>query len=365
MSNTICALRARACLRLPPPARRDRAGAAGRCNRDAAPPRERSAAPSGAAVGSRAGAEPMLPPGAGRGEWTIPSRDYASTRFSALDQITADNVGGPPAGLDASRPACCAGTRPRRSSSATRCTSSRRFRTSSTRSTSPTGALKWKYEPGAARAAQGVACCDVVNRGAAYADGEIFFNTLDGTPSRSTRRPARRCGRRSWATSTCGETMTMAPLVVKGKVLVGNSGGEFGVRGWLTALDAATGQDRLARLQHRPRHGRADRPATSSRSTQRIAGTDLGVTTWPPDQWKIGGGTVWGWISYDPELNLIYYGTGNPGVVESGAAAGRQQVVRRHLRARPDTGEARWAYQIDAARRVRLRRRQREASCST
>ena len=112
----------------------------------------------------------------------------------------------------------------------------------------------------------------------------------------------------------------MAPLVVKGKVLVGNSGGEFGVRGWLKALDAEDRRGRLERLQHRARRGRADRRRTSSRSTTTDQGKDLGVTTWPPDAWKSGGGTVWGWISYDPELNLIYYGTGNPGPVEPRAS---------------------------------------------
>ena len=93
------------------------------------------------------------------------------------------------------------------------------------------------------RAAQGVACCDVVNRGAAYADGRIFFNTLDDqTIALDADDRQASCGAPSSATSTRARRMTMAPLVVKGKVLVGNSGGEFGVRGWLTALDAATGK---------------------------------------------------------------------------------------------------------------------------
>src|SRR5690606_30188944 len=109
-----------------------------------------------------------------------------------------------------------------------------------------------------------------------------------------------------------GQTMTMAPLVVKDLVLVGNSGGEYGLRGWLTALSWKDGRivwrahstgpdaDVLIGPEFRPFY-----PQDS--------GPDLGVSSWPPEAWKIGGGTVWGWISYDPELDLVYYGTGNPG----------------------------------------------------
>jgi hypothetical protein len=133
--------------------------------------------------------------------------------------------------------------------------------------------VKWKYEPQPARAAQGVACCDVVNRGAAYADGKVIYNTLDN----HTVAVDAETGEEVWKTKlgdiNRGESMTMAPLVVKDKVLVGNSGGEFGVRGWLTALDARQRRDRLARLQHRPRRGRADRRRLQARSTSRTGRT--------------------------------------------------------------------------------------------
>src|SRR6266576_5470530 len=109
-----------------------------------------------------------------------------------------------------------------------------------------------------------------------------------------------------------GESMTMAPLVVKGKVLVGNSGGEFGVRGWLTALDGKTGK-----IVWRAYTAGPDKEVLIGSRFKPFypqdRGQDLGVKTWPPDAWKIGGGGVWGWISYDPQLNLIYYGTANPG----------------------------------------------------
>ena len=106
----------------------------------------------------------------------------------------------------------------------------------------PGAPLKWSYRPRPAAASQGVACCDVVNRGAAYSDGKLFFNTLDD----NTIALDAETGKVLWKTKlgdiNTGESITMAPLVVRGKVLVGNSGGEFGVRGWLAALDATTGK---------------------------------------------------------------------------------------------------------------------------
>lgn len=166
------------------------------------------------------------------------------------------------------------------------------------------GALKWKYEPQPASASQGVACCDVVNRGAAYADGKIFYNTLDNF----TVAVEAINGTEVWKTKlgdiNKGETMTMAPLVVKDKVLVGNSGGEMGVRGWLTALDVATGK-----IVWRAYSTGSDSECLIGSKFkpyyEQDRGADLGIASWPPDAWKIGGGTVWGWISYDPDQNEI------------------------------------------------------------
>ncbi len=111
---------------------------------------------------------------------------------------------------------------------------------------------------------------------------------------------------------TRGMTITMAPIVVKGKVLVGNSGGEMGVRGWLTALDENTG-----RIAWRAYSVGADKDVLIGPRFhpfyKKLIGKDLGIATWPPGRWQVGGGPVWGWISYDPKLNLIIYGTGNPG----------------------------------------------------
>ena len=155
-------------------------------------------------------------------------------------------------------------------------------------------------------------------------------------------------GKEVWKTKlgefTNGETITMAPIVVKDKVLVGNSGGEMGVRGWLTALDADYRKDRMAGLQHRTRQGRSDRTELQALLRART-GKDLGVSSWPPDQWKIGGGNVWGWISYDPEANLIYYGTGNPGPWNPDIRPGDNKWTCGIFARDADTGEARWAYQ--------------------
>ena len=278
------------------------------------------------------------------GSWTMPAKDFASTRFSGLAEITTANVGnlrqvwsfstGVLRGHEAA-PLVVGGTM-------------------YVVTPFPNilyaldlkagGTLKWKYEPPTARASQGVACCDVVNRGAAYADGKIFFNTLDVHTVAIDAETGRELWRTKLGDINVGESITMAPLVVKGKVLVGNSGGEFGVRGWLTALDAnngrilwraySTGPDRdvLIGADFRPFY-------------KQDQGKDLGVSSWPAEQWKIGGGTVWGWISYDPELDLIFHGTGNPGVWNPAMRPGDNKWASSLFARDPDTGEAKWAYQ--------------------
>jgi PQQ-dependent dehydrogenase (methanol/ethanol family) len=207
------------------------------------------------------------------------------------------------------------------------------------------GTARYIYRPKVIQAAPGVACCDVVNRGAAYDKGRIFFNTLDD----QTIAVDARSGRELWATRVGninhGETMTMAPMVVKDRVLVGNSGGEMGVRGWLTALDAATGAivwraystgsdaDVLIGGEFRP-HYPSDR------------GADLGIRSWPPDQWRLGGGNVWGFLSYDPALDLVYYGTGNPGPWNPDQRPGDNKWTAGVFARRPETGQAVWYYQF-------------------
>jgi len=284
-----------------------------------------------------------MPP-AGDGQWTMPAGDYASTRFSPLDQITTDNV----AGL---RVAWTFDTGiPKGQEAAPLVVGNTMYVVTPfpnilyALDITRRGALRWKYEPGPALASQGVACCDVVNRGAAYSDGRIFYNTLDAY----TVAVDAATGRELWKTRlgdiNQGESMTMAPLVVKGKVLVGNSGGEFGVQGWLTALDQATGRILWRAYATGPDSlvgiGPRFRPFYAGDK-----GRDLGVTTWPPEAWRTGGGGAWGWISYDPALDLVYYGTANAGPWSPDMRPGDNKWTAGIFARDPDTGEAIWYYQ--------------------
>jgi len=206
--------------------------------------------------------------------------------------------------------------------------------------------VRWSYRPPSLSAARGVACCDVVHRGAACADGRVFYATLDNQVIAVDAATGAEAWRVRVGEINRGETMTMAPLVVKGKVVVGNSGGALGVRGWLTALDAATG-----RIAWRAYGTGSDADVLIGPGFRapyaKDGGTDLGVTTWPPDAWRTGGATAWGWISYDPALDLIYYGTGNAGPWNADLRPGDNKWAATIFARDPDTGEARWAYQFD------------------
>ena len=277
--------------------------------------------------------------------WPMVPRDYASTRYSALEQINAQNAGelqmawtfslGTPRGQEAApliidNVLYVVGPYPNRVFALD----------------ASTGELFWSYAPKPNPAAQGVACCDVVNRGLAYNNGKIFLNTLDG----HTVALDAATGRELWVTKlgeiNNGETITMAPLFAKGKVLVGNSGGEMGVRGWLAALDENSGKIAWQAYSTGPDSevliGDDFKPFYDS-----AKGKDLGVRSWPPDHWKNGGGAAWGWISYDPELNLIYYGTGNPGPWNSEQRPGDNLWTTTIFARDIDTGMAKWAYQVN------------------
>ncbi|HZY22073.1 MAG TPA: methanol/ethanol family PQQ-dependent dehydrogenase [Beijerinckiaceae bacterium] len=280
------------------------------------------------------------------GQWTMPAKNYASTRYSELAEINADNVGklqvaftfstGVNRGQEAA-PIVVGGTMYVLSPYPNIL-----YALDLTKDGAP---LKWKYEPKPEAASQGVACCDVVNRGPIFSGGKIFYNTLDG----NTVAVDAETGKEAWKTKVgdinIGETMTMAPLVAKGRVLVGNSGGEYGVRGWLKALDADSGKVVWTAYSTGPDKdvliGSKFKPFYDTDK-----GQDLGVKAWPPDAWQQGGGTVWGWISYDPDLNLIYYGTGNPGPWNSDQRPGDNKWTTGIFARDLDSGEARWFYQF-------------------
>ncbi len=211
--------------------------------------------------------------------------------------------------------------------------------------TKPGGPLKWVYKSPTARAAQGEACCDVVNRGASFADGKIVFNRLDN----HTVALDANSGKVIWDVQLDsigeGSTMTMAPLVADGMVFVGNSGAELGVHGWAAALDLGTGQVRWRAYTTGP-DSLVKIASDFKPFYPQYKGKDLGVATWPADQWKLGGGTVWGWITYDPDLDLIYYGTANPGVWNPDMRPGDNLWGASIFARDPKTGDARWAYQM-------------------
>src|SRR6185503_11437369 len=197
--------------------------------------------------------------------------------------------------------------------------------------------LKWKFRPENRQQAIGRACCDVVNRGAAWADGRIFYNLLDGHTIAVDAATGRQIWRTEMGNLARGETITMAPIVVKNKVIVGSSGGEMGVRGWIAALDAASGRELWLAYNIGPDRDIKIGPRFKPFYAH-DRGTDLGMSSWPGESWKIGGGVVWGWVSYDPELDLIYYGTSNPGPWNVNKRPGDNKWTAAILARDPDTG---------------------------
>src|SRR5690606_11669935 len=134
--------------------------------------------------------------------------------------------------------------------------------------------------------------------------------------------------------------------VVKNHVLVGNSGGELGVRGWIKALDVSSGEVVWTGWSTGPDEEVLIEPDFFQPFYERYRGEDLGMATWPTDQWQLGGGNVWGWISYDPELDLLYHGTGNAGVWNSALRPGDNLWTAAIFARDPDDGRVRWAYQF-------------------
>src|SRR5690606_11170566 len=142
-----------------------------------------------------------------------------------------------------------------------------------------------------------------------------------------------------------GETITAAPLIIRDIVITGISGGEFGVRGFVTANDLKTGRP-LWRVYSTGPDSEVGIGPNFKPFYEDHKGKDLGVTTWPGDEWKRGGGTTWGWYTYDPELDLFYYGTGNPGTWNPDQRPGDNKWSMTIWARDPKTGEARWAYQM-------------------
>jgi PQQ-dependent dehydrogenase (methanol/ethanol family) len=220
----------------------------------------------------------------------------------------------------------------------------------------------WHYTKTSGRDESAVprACCDTVNRGPSYADGKLVFGTLDGYVIALDATTGKEIWVVKHAHPDKGETITPAPIIANDKVIIGFGGDEFAARGRVTAYNLADGK----KVWECHSTG-SDADVCLTKNTNKKhpeygkAGKDLGISTFPGDEWKRGGGAAWGWYAYDPALHLVYYGTGNPGlwspqyrcaepITQENCNSGKfdnkwsMSIFARNV----DTGEAEWVYQM-------------------
>lgn len=278
--------------------------------------------------------------GARAGDWITHGRDYAETRFSPLRQINDANV--KDLGL-----AWSFNTDTNRGLEATPIIVDGVMYTTGSWSIvfaldARTGKQLWKWDPQVPHSYGARACCDVVNRGVAVYKGKVYVGTLDGrlvALDAATGKPA-------WEVVTVDQskqyTITGAPRVVKGKVIIGNGGGEYGMRGYVSAYDAVTGKQawRFYTVPGDPKE---------SVPTAMKPAMDKAAKTWTGEWWKLGGGgTVWDSLAYDPELDLLYVGTGNGSPWNQNVRSpggGDNLYLSSILAIKPDTGALIWHYQ--------------------
>jgi lanthanide-dependent methanol dehydrogenase len=207
------------------------------------------------------------------------------------------------------------------------------------------GKIIWKYEPKQDPNVIPVMCCDTVNRGPAYADGKIFLHQADTTLVALDAKTGNVVWSQKNGDPAKGETGTSSPMVFKDKVIIGISGGEFGVRGSMTAYDMKSGKRVWRAYSMGPDSDTLMDPEKTTHLGKPV-GANSGTNTWQGEQWKIGGGTTWGWYSYDPELNLFYVGTGNPSTWNPKQRPGDNRWSMTIFARDVDTGVARWVYQM-------------------
>ena len=205
--------------------------------------------------------------------------------------------------------------------------------------------IKWSYEPKQDPNVIPIMCCDTVNRGLAYADGKIFLQQADTVLVALDSNT----GELVWSVQngdpSKGETNTNAPVVIGDKVYTGISGGEFGVRGFFAAYNISDGSLAWKAYSTGPDDEMLMDPENTTHLGQPV-GKDSSLSTWEGEQWKIGGGTTWGWFTYDPDLNLVYYSTGNPGTWNPVARPGDNRWSMTIFARDADTGMAKWVYQM-------------------
>ena len=270
-------------------------------------------------------------------EWISTGRDYGEQRYSPLIQINEENV-------DALKLAWYSDIDSSRGQEATPIVVDGAMYVSTAWSKVKafdvrTGELIWEYDPKVDPAKGVDACCDVVNRGVAVWQGKVFVGTLDGRliALNSTT------GKLVWEVVTVDQTkpytITGAPRVVKGNVIIGNGGAEYGVRGYITAYNASSGEQswRYYTVPGDPSLG-FEQPELQ-----------LAAQTWNGEWWKLGGGgTVWDAMAYDPDLDLLYIGVGNgsPWNQSLRSPGGGDNLFLSSIVAiDPDDGSYRWHYQ--------------------
>jgi lanthanide-dependent methanol dehydrogenase len=255
-------------------------------------------------------------------QWVMPAGNFANTRFSELKQINTENV-------HKLMPAWTFSTGVLRGHEGaplvigdTMYVHAPFPNTVFALDLNNDGKIIWKYEPKQDPNVIPVMCCDTVNRGL----GAVVWSVKDGDPSK-------------------GQTGTDAPHVFKDKVYIGVSGGEFGVRGWMSAYNIKDGKLAWRGYSEGPDSDLLVDPEKTT-SLGKPIGKDSSLKTWQGDQWKIGGGDTWGWYAYDPQLNLIYYGSGNPSTWNPSQRPGDNKWSMTIWARDADTGMAKWVYQM-------------------
>jgi alcohol dehydrogenase (cytochrome c) len=278
-------------------------------------------------------------------QWVMPTGDYANHRYSELKQITKDNVKN-------LAPQWTFSTGVLRGHEGAPLVIGDVMYVHSpfpnyvyALDLNNDGRILWKYEPKQDPSVIPVMCCDTVNRGVAYVDGKIFLSQADANVVALDAKTGKEVWKVQNGDPKKGETMTSAPMIIKDKVIVGISGGEFGVQGRLTAYAIADGK----MLWNAYSVGPDDQIKFDPDKTMALGkpvGKDSSLQSWQGDQWKIGGGTTWGWYSYDPQLNLVYYGSGNPSTWNPVQRPGDNKWSMTIFARDVDTGVAKWVYQM-------------------
>ena len=277
--------------------------------------------------------------------WVLQTGDYANTRFSKLDQINKDNVGD-------LQPVWTFSTGVLRGHEGGPLVVGDMMYVTTpfpnivyALDLKEDGRIVWKYEPRQNPDVIPVMCCDTVNRGVAYANDTIFLHQADTTVVALDAKT----GEVKWTAvngdPTKGETNTATVLPVKDKIIVGISGGEFGVQGHVTAYNMETGEQEWRAYSVGPDEQLLVDPQKTTHLGKPI-GENSSIDSWEGEQWKNGGGTTWGWYSYDPELDLFYYGSGNPGTWNPTQRPGDNKWSMTIFARDPDDGMAKWVYQM-------------------